>query len=99
MATPDGGSDDLESLLQSLRNVPDFSAARANARLEVHEAKCDERQISMLAALQRLETGFAAIHARIDKVSGRMWVIVAGACSAAIAALGVIVFYLLTKAH
>ncbi len=77
--------------------APDFSAVRANARLELHEAICAERYASILAALQRAAVTAAALHARLDTVSNRMWLAVTSVCGAAVVGLAVLVFYLLTR--
>ncbi len=77
--------------------APDFSGVRANARLELHEAICAERYTSILAALERAAITAAALHARLDTVSSRMWLAVTGVCSASVLGLGALVFYLLTK--
>ncbi len=88
---------ELKELFESLMNAPDFSAVRANARLEVHEAKCDERQISVLAAFNRMETGQAALHARLDKVSGRMWAAAATGLVLGIGSVASLIVLILTK--
>lgn len=46
--------------------APDFSAVRANARLELHEAVCAERYKAILAEMIALNT-------RVTAVSNRMW--------------------------
>lgn len=77
--------------------APDFSAVRANARLELHEAICAERYAGILAALERAAIQAAALHERLNVVSSRMWIGVTSVCGSAIAGLAVIVFYLLTR--
>lgn len=98
MAPPDDEDDRvLVNRLRELLQAPDFSAARANARLELHEAVCDERQLSMLSSFARLETAVGAMHARLDKVSGRMWQAVAWVAGTAILALGTVVFFMIVR--
>jgi len=67
--------------------APDFSAVRANARLELHEAVCAERWKAILSEV-------VALHARMSAMSNRMWA-VAGAmillCVTGIAALVVLI--------
>ena len=46
--------------------APDFSAVRANARLELHEAVCAERYKAILSEM-------IAVHTRLTAVSNRMW--------------------------
>lgn len=87
----------LKELLQSLTNSPDFSAVRANARLEVHEARCDERLRSIEEAFERLETGMAALHARLDKVSGRMWAAAATGLGLGVTAVAGLLMLIITR--
>jgi len=77
--------------------APDFSAVRANARLELHEAVCAERYTGILTALTQMAQGQTALHARLDVVSSRMWVAVISVCGASVLGLAAVVFHLLTK--
>lgn len=88
--------DELKALLESLMAAPDFSAARANARLEVHEARCDERHAGILASLNRMEVGLAAGHTRMDKISGRMWTAAAAGLGLGVAAIGTLIVLIVT---
>lgn len=77
--------------------APDFSAVRANARLELHEAVCAERYTGILNALTQMAQGQTSLHARLDVVSNRMWLAVVSVCGASAIGLGAVVFHLLTK--
>lgn len=77
--------------------APDFSAVRANARLELHEAVCAERYAGILAALERSAIQDAAMHERLNVISSRMWLAVTGVCGAAVIGMAVLVFYLITR--
>ena len=77
--------------------APDFSAVRANARLELHEAVCAERFKGILEALKEAAIRDTALHARLDTVSNRMWVAVVSVCGAFAMGLSVVIFYLLTR--
>jgi hypothetical protein len=77
--------------------APDFSAVRANARLELHEAVCAERYNGILTALEQMAQANVALHARLDTVSNRMWIVITSTCGAAIIGLAVLVFYMLTR--
>lgn len=90
--------------------APDFSAVRANARLELHEAVCAERYGSLWAAIGDLKTLVANVqtsvtesntqhHSRFNVMSGRMWGLLVWVAGATIMALGTIVFYLITRGH
>jgi hypothetical protein len=77
--------------------APDYSAVRANARLELHEAVCAERYAGILAALERAAVQSAVMHDRLNQVSSRMWIAVTSFCGAAVVGLAVMVFYLITR--
>lgn len=89
--------DELKKQLEVLARTPDFSAARANARLEVHEAVCAERYTGIMAALERAAISASALHSRLDTVSNRMWLAVTAVCGTAVVALGVVVFHMMTR--
>lgn len=97
MAREDEADEDFRERLESLLRAPDFSAARANARLELHEAVCSERHGTVLHMIQQLATGNAALHERLNVVSNRMWLAVVSVCSAAVIALCSVVFYMITR--
>lgn len=81
--------------------APDFSAVRANARLELHEAVCAERYNSLLAGQQMLAAQIATLSAsvndRFDTYSNRWHGMLLAVAGAAILGLAALVFYLLTK--
>lgn len=77
--------------------APDFSAVRANARLELHEAVCAERLKSIMAGMGQLSVQMAAVHDRLNTVSSRMWLAVTGVCAASVVGLAAVVFHLLTR--
>lgn len=97
------GDDDLRGELIAMAEydgdsrAPDFSAVRANARLELHEAVCAERYAGILAALERAAIQSAALHDRLNTVSSRMWLAVTAVCGSAVVGMAVLVFHLLTR--
>jgi DNA-binding FadR family transcriptional regulator len=93
----EGDTEDLRALLTSLSRTPDFSASRANARLELHEAICAERYNSILGALERGGIQAAALHARLDKVSGRMWAAAATGLGMGLVAVATLLVLILTR--
>lgn len=102
--------DDRETLrqLQTLARTPDFSAARANAKLESHEAICSERYAGLWNAIKELVKQVGELkdeirardtvqHDRFNTISNRMWMAVTAVCGASVLGLCVVVFHLLTK--
>lgn len=97
MAKDDDSDAAMRARLEDLMRTPDFSAARANARLEIHEARCDERYAGILAALERAAVSAAALHSRIDKVSGRMWIAAATGLGMGVAAIAALLMLIITR--
>lgn len=92
----DGGADGNDD------RAPDFSAVRANARIEKHEEVCAERYRGILAGQQMLATQLAglqgSVDARFNTISNRMWAAAGGAVLFLIGGLAAVIFHLLTKA-
>jgi hypothetical protein len=97
MAASADDNDDLRARFEDLMRAPDFSSARANARLELHEAVCAERYSGILSALERAAITAAALHERLNVVSSRMWLAVTGVCAASVVGLAAVIFHLLTR--
>ncbi len=71
-------------------HTPDFSATRANARLELHEAVCAERYKGILEAI-------SVLHLRLGGMSNRMWAVAGAGILMCITGLATLVVLIISR--
>lgn len=70
--------------------APDFSAVRANAKIESHEELCSMRYEAIL-------DGMKALNSRVDLLSSRLYTCLVTGVTMATTGLAAVVFHLLTR--
>ena len=73
----------------------------AHFKIDTHEKVCAERYGNLWEAVKRIEATLLSHNAtadhRLTALSNRMWALVIGGGSAAVVALGAVIFHLLTR--
>jgi hypothetical protein len=95
---------DNDSVLERAVLMPmEKTVESAHARQDLHEAVCAERYKAIERNMGEIKGILASqtsdFHARLNIISTRMWTGTVGTLGAAVAALGGLAFYLMTKGH